>query len=150
MMNILKLSVLFTLLLSGSLHAVTIDFDSAAYAIPGSQLAADANGVDGWESQSFLGFVVPTPGIGTNQALGFGPKYVLPDSASESIKRDVNFALTGNTTGVHSASGTFTADVLVNAPVNALEMMFLVSPSTATLVMRPWVLHLILVTLSQV
>ena len=95
-MNRLKLSALFSLILGGSLHAVTIDFDSAAYAIPGSQLAADANGVDGWESQSFLGFVVPSPGIGTSQALGFGPKYVLPDSASESIKRDVNFALTGN------------------------------------------------------
>ena len=120
-MTRLKLSALFfSLLLGGSLHAVTIDFDSAAYAIPGSQLAADANGVDGWESQSFLGFVVPSPGIGTSQALGFGPKYVLPDSASESIKRDVNFALTGNSTGVHiPASGTFTADVLVNAPANA-------------------------------
>ena len=75
-MNRLKLSALFFLILGGSLHAVTIDFDSAAYAIPGSQLAADANGVDGWESQSFLGFVVPSPGIGTSQALGFGPKYV--------------------------------------------------------------------------
>ena len=120
-MTRLKLSALFfSLLLGGSLHAVTIDLESAAYARPGSQLAADANGVDGWESQSFLGFVVPSPGIGTSQALGFGPKYVLPDSASESIKRDVNFALTGNSTGVHiPASGTFTADVLVNAPVNA-------------------------------
>ena len=116
-----KLTSLFVLLLTlGSVSAVTIDFDSAAYAIPSGQLSADANGVDGWESQAFLGFVVPTPGIGTNQALGFGPKYVLPQSASESIKRDVNFALTGNQSGTHiQATGTFTADVLVNAPVNA-------------------------------
>ena len=85
-MNRLKLSALFSLILGGWLHAVTIDFDSAACS-SGSQLAADANGVDGWESQSFLGFVVPSPGIGTSQALGFGPKYVLPDSASESIKK---------------------------------------------------------------
>ena len=82
-------------------------------------MLGDANGVDGWESQSFLGFVVPSPGIGTSHTPGFGPKYVLPDSASESIKRDVNFALTGNTTGVHSCIRNFTADVLVNAPVNA-------------------------------
>ena len=119
-MNTLKLSAIFSLIIGGSLHAVTIDFDSAAYAIPGSQLAADANGVDGWESQSFLGFVVPSPGIGSSQALGFGPKYVLPQSSSESIQRDVNFALTGNSTGAYiPAAGTFTADVLVNAPVNA-------------------------------
>ena len=120
-MNTFKLSSVIALLVSiGSVNAVTIDFDSAAYAIPGSQLSADANGVDGWESQAFLGFVVPSPGIGTSQALGFGPKYVLPQSASESIQRDVNFALTGNSTGTYTAAtGTFTADVLVNAPVNA-------------------------------
>jgi len=115
-----SISLIASLIAAGSLNAVTIDFDSAAYSIPAGQLAADANGVDSWESQAFLGFVVPTPGIGTNQALGFGPKYVLPQSASESIKRDVNFALTGNQSGTHiQATGTFTADVLVNAPVNA-------------------------------
>jgi hypothetical protein len=98
-------------------NAATIDFDSAAYDIPSGQLSKDANGVDGWESTAFLGFVVPSPGIGTGQALGFGPKYVLPASASESIKKDVNFALTGNTSGAYtSATGTFTADVLVNQP----------------------------------
>jgi len=103
-----------------SSQAVTIDFDSAAYAIPSGQIAADANGVDGWESDAFLGFVVPTPGIGSGQALGFGPKYVLPSSATETIKRDVNIALTGNSTGTHiPASGLFTADVLVNASSNA-------------------------------
>jgi len=97
--------------------AASIDFDSAAYAIPAGQLSADANGVDGWESTAFLGFVVPSPGIGSGQALGFGPKYVLPSTASETIKRDVNFALTGNASGVHtSASGSFTADVLINQP----------------------------------
>ena len=85
-------AIIASLIAVASVNAVTIDFDSAAYAIPSGQLSADANGVDGWESQAFLGFVVPTPGIGTNQALGFGPKYVLPQSASESIKRDVNFA----------------------------------------------------------
>ena len=63
-------------------QAVTIDFDSAAYAIPAGASSADANGVDGWESDAFLGFVVPTPGIGSGQALGFGPKYVLPSSAT--------------------------------------------------------------------
>jgi len=101
-------------------QAVTIDFDSAAYAIPSGQISADANGVDGWESDAFLGFVVPTPGIGSGQALGFGPKYVLPSSATETIKRDVNIALTGNTTGSYiDASGLFTADVLVNSSSNA-------------------------------
>ena len=101
-------------------QAVTIDFDSAAYAIPAGASSADANGVDGWESDAFLGFVVPTPGIGSGQALGFGPKYVLPSSATETIKRDVNIALTGNTTGAHiNATGLFTADVLVNGSSNA-------------------------------
>ena len=44
-----KLTSIFVLLLTlGSVSAVTIDFDSAAYAIPSGQLSADANGVDGW------------------------------------------------------------------------------------------------------
>ena len=125
----MNIRTLIVLLASASLSkAATIDFDSAAYAIPSGQLAADANGVDGWEvssggTNSYLGFVVPSPGIGSSQALGFGPKWVLPEEASMSLKRDVNFALTGNTTGVASlgnhATGTFTADILVNQPNNA-------------------------------
>ena len=120
-MNNLKLKFSIALFIAtGSASGVTIDFDTADYAIPAGQIAADANGVDGWESQAFLGFVVPEPGIGSAQALGFGPKYVEPSSATESITRDVNFALTGNATGVHiPASGSFSADFLVNAPVNA-------------------------------
>lgn len=78
-----------------SLNAVTIDFDSGAYAIPDGKLSCKVNGVDGWESQDFLGFLVRSPGIGTGQALGFGPKYVLPSSANETITRDLNIALTG-------------------------------------------------------
>ena len=121
--------ILIVLIASVSLsEAATIDFDSAAYAIPSGQLVGDANGVDGWEvssggTNSFLGFVVPSPGIGTSQALGFGPKWVEPEDASMNIQRDVNFALTGNTTGVASlgnhATGTFTADFLINQPNNA-------------------------------
>ena len=120
-MNKFKLTLIASLLASVySSQAVTIDFDSAAYAIPAGASSADANGVDGWESDAFLGFVVPTPGIGSGQALGFGPKYVLPSSATETIKRDVNIALTGNTTGTHiNATGLFTADVLVNGSSNA-------------------------------
>ena len=72
-----------------SLNAVTIDFDTNDYAIPAGQIAANANGVDGWESQDFLGFVVQSPGIGSFQALGFGPKYVLPSSTNETITRDL-------------------------------------------------------------
>ena len=125
----MKIRTLLVLIASATLgNAATIDFDSAAYAIPSGQLAADANGVDGWEvssggTNSYLGFVVPSPGIGSSQALGFGPKWVLPEEASMSLKRDVNFALTGNPTGVSSlgnhATGTFTADILVNQPNNA-------------------------------
>ena len=119
---------IFFIVTAGLSQAATIDFDSAAYAIPSGQLTKDANGVDGWEvssggTNSYLGFVVPSPGIGTSQALGFGPKWVLPEEASMNIKRDVNFALTGNPTGVaafgNHATGTFTADVLVNQPNNA-------------------------------
>ena len=125
----MKIRTLLVLIASASLgNAATIDFDSSAYAIPSGQLVGDANGVDGWEvssggTNSYLGFVVPSPGIGSSQALGFGPKWVLPEEASMNIKRDVNFALTGNTTGVASlgnhATGTFTADILVNQPNNA-------------------------------
>ena len=120
-MNNIKLKLSIVLFIAtGSASGVTIDFDTADYAIPAGQIAANANGVDGWESQAFLGFVVPEPGIGSAQALGFGPKYVEPSSATESITRDVNFALTGNATGVHiPASGSFSADFLVNAPVNS-------------------------------
>jgi hypothetical protein len=124
-----KIRTLLVLIASATLgNAATIDFDSSAYAIPSGQLVGDANGVDGWEvssggTNSYLGFVVPSPGIGSSQALGFGPKWVLPEEASMNIKRDVNFALTGNTTGVASlgnhATGTFTADILVNQPNNA-------------------------------
>ncbi|MBT7981999.1 MAG: PEP-CTERM sorting domain-containing protein [Akkermansiaceae bacterium] len=120
----MNIRTIIVLIASVSLsEAATIDFDSAAYAIPSGQLVGDANGVDGWEvssggTNSYLGFVVPSPGIGTSQALGFGPKWVLPEEASMNIKKDVNFALTGNPTGVASfgnhATGTFTADVLVN------------------------------------
>ncbi|MEC7223931.1 MAG: hypothetical protein VXW02_06640, partial [Verrucomicrobiota bacterium] len=70
-MNKLKSKILLlTIITTGSVNAVTIDFDAGAYAIPAGQIAANANGVDGWESQDFLGFVVPDPGIGTAQALG--------------------------------------------------------------------------------
>ena len=122
----MKIRIIIALITSVSLsEAATIDFDSSAYAIPSGQLTKDANGVDGWEVSSggtnaFLGFVVPSPGIGTSQALGFGPKWVEPEEASMNIKKDVNFALTGNTTGVASlgnhATGTFTADIMVNEP----------------------------------
>ncbi|MEC7357112.1 MAG: PEP-CTERM sorting domain-containing protein [Verrucomicrobiota bacterium] len=125
----MKTRILIALIASVSLiEAATIDFDSAAYAIPSGQLTADANGVDGWEvssggTNSYLGFVVPSPGIGTSQALGFGPKWVLPEEASMNIKKDVNFALTGNETGVASlgnhATGTFTADIMVHRPNTA-------------------------------
>ena len=117
-MNKLKSKILLlTIITTGSVNAVTIDFDAGAYAIPAGQIAANANGVDGWESQDFLGFVIPDPGIGTAQALGFGPKYVEPNSATESITRDVNFALTGNTTGKYlAATGSFSAEFVVNAP----------------------------------
>lgn len=120
-MNNIKLKLSIVLFIAtGSASGVTIDFDAADYAIPAGQIAANANGVDGWESQAFLGFVVPEPGIGTAQALGFGPKYVEPGSATESLTRGVDFGLTDNPTGVHiSASGSFSADFLVNAPVNA-------------------------------
>jgi len=119
---------IFLIVATGLSQGATIDFDSAAYAIPSGQLTTDVNGVDGWEvssggTNSYLGFVVPSPGIGSSQALGFGPKWVLPEEASMNIKRDVNFALTGNPTGVASlgnhATGTFTADFLVNQPNNA-------------------------------
>ena len=122
----MKIRTLIALITSVSLsEAATIDFDSSAYAIPSDQVTKDASGVDGWEvssggTNSFLGFVVPSPGIGTSQALGFGPKWVEPEEASMNIKKDVNFALTGNTTGVASlgnhATGTFTADIMVHGP----------------------------------
>ena len=120
-MKYLFISIL-SLLITFSVNGATIDFDSAAYAIPSGQLATDANGVDGWEvssggTNSYLGFIVPSPGIGTNQALGFGPKWVEPEEASMSIKRSVNYALTGNSYGVYTpATATFTADILVNKP----------------------------------
>ena len=49
-MSKFKLTAILASLISvASVSAVTIDFDSAAYAIPSGQLSADANGVDGWE-----------------------------------------------------------------------------------------------------
>lgn len=117
-MHNLKLKfLLLSIITTGTVNAITIDFDSASYAIPVGQIAANANGVDGWESQDFLGFVVPEPGIGSAQALGFGPKYVLPNSASETISRDVNLALIGNGSG--STNANFYADFIINAPENA-------------------------------
>jgi hypothetical protein len=92
-----KIRTLLVLIASATLgNAATIDFDSAAYAIPSGQIAADANGVDGWEvssggTNSYLGFIVPSPGIGTDQALGFGPKWVEPEEASMSLKRAANY-----------------------------------------------------------
>jgi hypothetical protein len=121
-----KIRTLLVLIASATLgNAATIDFDSAAYAIPSGQIAADANGVDGWEvssggTNSYLGFIVPSPGIGTDQALGFGPKWVEPEEASMSLKRAANYSLTGNTTGTHiDATATFTADILINQPNNS-------------------------------
>ena len=120
---------IFLIVATGLSQGATIDFDSAAYAIPSDQLVEDINGVDGWEvssggTNSYLGFVVPASGFGNNsQALGFGPKWVLPEEASMNIKKDVNFALTGNETGVASlgnhATGTFTADILIQEPNRA-------------------------------
>ena len=56
-MSKLKLKLSIALFIAtGSASAVTLDFDTADYAIPAGQIAGNANGVDGWESQDFLGF----------------------------------------------------------------------------------------------